>query len=257
MAVVQGVNVGLYLSGQPVKVVDCNIAITQPTIRDIVMYGEDEFLIGINLLGHTENMTNKMREGNSQLDSFDDFQLLLVVMRQEKTISNSIIKLLKFLCPNYKIKIEDASIDFLVEQGETEVIVGRVSPFSFKSLQNTINDLFEPNITNDSEPEYNPANAAAEEIAKKIKQGRARKNQQLRDKEGPQSMFGRYTSILSIGLQMDINIFFNYTPFQLYDSFNRYFTKVSYDFYSRVSTMPFMDVSKMEEPKEWTRNLYQ
>jgi len=256
MAVVQGANVGLYLSGQPVKIADCNIAITQPTIKDIVLYGEDEFLIGINLLGHTENMTSRMREGNSQLGAFTDFQLLLVAMKQEKTIQNSILQLLKFLCPNYIIKIEDASIDFLIEQGEQQLVIGRIFAFNFEQFQNTINDLFEPNITNDSEPDYNPANAAAAEIADKIKKGRARKNQQMRDKEGPQSMFGRYTSILSVGLQMDINVFFNYTPFQLYDIFNRYFTKVSYDFYSRVSTMPFMDTSKMEEPKEWTRNLY-
>ena len=70
-------------------------------------------------------------------------------------------------------------------------------------------------------------------------------------------MFGRYTSILAIGMQMDINIFYNYTPFQLYDAFNRYFAKVSSDFYSKVATTPLMDTSKMEEPKEWFRTLYQ
>ena len=55
---------------------------------------------------------------------------------------------------------------------------------------------------------------------------------------------------------MDINIFYNYTLFQLCDAYNRYMSKLQSDFYSRVSTMPFMDVSKMERPKEWTRHLY-
>ena len=55
---------------------------------------------------------------------------------------------------------------------------------------------------------------------------------------------------------MDINIFFNYTPFQLYDAFARYFSKVSCDLYTKVSTTPLMDVSNMDEPKEWVRNLY-
>lgn len=255
MAGVQGANVGLYLSGQPVKVVDCNIAITQPTIKDIVVYGEDEFLIGTNLLGHTENMTEKMREGNSQLEIFDDFQILLVAIQQEKTIKHSIVNLLKLICPDYDIVIGESSIDFNITQDEKTRTVGRIIPYNFKSFQQAINDLFEPHLNN-GEPEYNPANAAAAEIAEKIKKGRARKNQQIQDKEGPQSLFGRYTSILSIGLQMDINIFYNYTPFQLYDSFNRYFAKVSSDLYTKVSTTPLMDVSNMEQPEEWIRNLY-
>lgn len=254
--VIQGQNVGLYLSGQPIQVKDCNIAIVQPKIKDIVIYGEDEFLVGINLLAHTENMTNKMREGNSQLESFNDFQLLLVVMQQEPIIKDSILNLLNLICPDYQIDITDNSIEFRVTQEERTFIAGMINTFNFEAFQQVVNDLFEPHIENDGEPDYNPANAAAADIAKKIQEGRARKRQLIADAEGPQSMFGRYTSILSIGLQMDINIFFNYTPFQLYDTFNRYFVKVSYDFYMKVSTTPLMDTSKMEEPKEWTKNLY-
>ena len=55
---------------------------------------------------------------------------------------------------------------------------------------------------------------------------------------------------------MDINIFFNYTPFQLCDAFNRYFLKVQHDLYMKVSTTPLMDVSSMEQPEAWTDNLY-
>ena len=55
---------------------------------------------------------------------------------------------------------------------------------------------------------------------------------------------------------MDINIFYNYTLFQLYDSFLRYTTKIQYDFYMRVSTMPMMDTSEMKEPNNWLDDLY-
>ena len=55
---------------------------------------------------------------------------------------------------------------------------------------------------------------------------------------------------------MDINIFFNYTPFQLYDAFLRYQKKISYDFYQKVATTPLMDVSKMDEPDNWMDNIY-
>ena len=253
---VQGDKVGLYLSGQPVLIPDCNIYITQPKIKDVVLFGEDEFLIVVNLLGHTENLVKQMKEGNPQLESISDFQLLLIVMREEPTINNSIKNFLELVFPDYKIKIEDASIDFYITQEEEEFIGGRVFAFNFEKFQQIINDLFEPKMNADDEPEYDPANDLAAEIAEKIKKGRERRKQAMAKNEGPQSLFGRYTSILAIGMQMSISVFYDYTPFQLYDAFMRYFSKVSNDLYTKVSTTPLMDVSKMEQPEDWVRNLY-
>ena len=200
---VKGERVGLYLSGQPVQIKSCNIAITQPKIKDIVVFGEDDFLISCNILGHTENITNQMREGNSQLNTFNDFQILLVVLREEKNLRQSILNFLQLICPNYEIQIRDASIDFIIKDEEKSFTVGQLQPFNFKDFQQILNDLFEPKTGND-EPEYNPANEKAAEIAEKIKKGRARKNQALNDKEGEQSLFGRYCSILSIGMSLSI-----------------------------------------------------
>ena len=70
------------------------------------------------------------------------------------------------------------------------------------------------------------------------------------------SLYGSYISVMSVGMGIDINVLFQYTPFQLYDLFNRYWKKNSSDFYLRVSTMPMMDTSGMEEPEPWTDNLY-
>ena len=252
---VKGERVGLYLSGQPVQVKSCNIAITQPKIKDIVVFGEDEFLIACNIVGHTDNITSQMREGNSQLNAFSDFQILLVVLKEEENIRRSILKFLNLICPDYEIQIKDASIDFLITDEEQTFTVGQIQPFNFEDFQQVVNDLFEPK-TGDDEPDYNPANEKAAEIAEKIKRGRARKNQMLNDKEGEQSLFGRYCSILSIGMSLSIWDLYEYTPFQLYDAFARYFAKVSSDVYTRVSTMPLMDVSKIDAPEEWVRNLY-
>ncbi len=245
----KGEKVGLYLSGQPIQIKSCNIALTQPTITDVVVFGEDNFLIAANILGHTDNITKQLKEGNSQLESFNDFQLLLVILREEPNVRKSILDFLQLIFPNYNIKIEDASIDFSIIQEEKEIIVGQIQPFNFEDVQQVINDLFEPKTGND-EPEYNPANEKAEEIARKIKEGRERRNRQFSEKEGDQSLFGRYVSILSIGMGLSIQELYEYTPFQLYDAFARYFAKVTSDIYTRVSTMPLMDVSKMETPEE-------
>lgn len=253
---VQGDMVGLYLSGQPVLITDCNLYVTQPKIKDVVLFGEDEFLICVNLIAHPENLIDQMKQGNSQLEAFSDFQLLLIIMKEEPTIGNSIRKFFNMIFPDYRIDYTDASIDFYIKQEEEEEFIGgRINPFNFDIVKKIIEDLFEPK-GDGSEPEYNPANDLAAEIAEKIKRGRERKKKALSDKEGPQSLFGRYTSVLAIGMRMSIDTFYNYTPFQLYDAFNRYFSKVSSDLYTKISTTPLMDISKLEEPKEWVRNLY-
>ena len=246
--------VGLYLSGAPIPVPDCNIILTQPKVRDVVMFGEDEFLVITNIFAHPENLTKEVREGNSQLGMLPDFQLLMMIFKNEPLIKSSVDKLFDLIFPDYEIKFDDSSILFLIEAEEgKKKPCGRITPFNFENLSNIINDLFEPQ--NDQDKDYNPANSKAAEIAEKIKRGRERVARQ-KGEDGAHSLFGRYTSILAIGMQMDVNVFYNYTPFQLYDAFNRYFAKVSSDFYSKVATTPLMDVSKMEEPDEWFRVLY-
>ena len=252
----KGVQVGLYLSGQPVPVPECNIYIAQPKIKDIVLFGEDEFLIGSNLLGHTDRIVNKVREGNPLLESLDDFQLLMMMLKEEPTVRDTIINFLEFICPDYEIKVEENIISFAIIVNDKKQNVGQLFPFNFHAFQDVLNDIFDMKAPNNDEPDYNPVNEAAAAIAKKIQQGRDRKNRLKENKEGPQSIFGRYISILSIGLAIDMNILFNYTIFQLCDSFNRYFLKVSSDLYTKVSTTPLMDVSKMKEPDDWTGNIY-
>lgn len=245
--------VGLYLSGKPVPIEDCNVILTQPTISEVVLFGEDEFLIITHILAHPDSLIEEVREGNSELAGYSDFQLFMTIIKNEPTIRGSIEKLFDLIFPTYDIKILDTSIDFSLKEDEKKMVCGRVNPFNFTNLCNIIGDLFEPQ--NENEKEYKPANDKAAAIAEKIKKGREKVSKQKND-DTPQSLFGRYTSILAIGMQMDINIFYNYTPFQLYDAFQRYFAKTSSDFYSKVATTPLMDVSKMEEPDEWFRALY-
>ena len=247
--VTQEEQTGLYLSGQPVKVKECNIVIIPPKIKDIVLFGEDNFLIGTNLLGHTDKIVNKIKEGNPLLESYDDFQLLLIMLKEESTIKETVLDFLSFICPDYIVELTDNAIQFFIIQDEIKKLIGQIYPFNFKNFQIILNDLFEIQQKDKSEPDYNPINEAAAAIAKKIEAGRARKKQRQLQTESPQSIFGRYASILSIGMHMDINIFFNYTPFQLCDAFNRYFLKVQHDLYMKVSTTPLMDVSSMEQPE--------
>lgn len=250
-------NLGLYLSGQEVPIDGANMFITQPSIKQIVTFGEDTFLIGLNLLIHTENLTKQLKEGNSELSMYSDFQLLMIVLREDRSVRLLIQDLFELIFPNYNIQIDDGVINFIFQENEEEqgMLVGQVHPYNFDNFRNILEDLFEPQKTEEEELlDYNPANEQAAAIAAKLKKGRE-KVRELKGDMG-KSLFANYCSVLAIGMNMDVNIFYNYTPFQLYDAYRRFFEKQKYDFYTRVSTMPFMDVSKMDQPKEWTRNLY-
>lgn len=247
---------GLILSGQPLPIESANIFIMQPKIKDIVLFGEEDFLATIQLLSNMEQFTEMVKRGNFNLEVMSDFQLLLMIISQDSGVKELVTNLFNLIFPDYKIEITDNSIDFLLEQEEEKHLVGKLHPFNFEDFQKVLKDAFIPHIENEKEPDYNPANDVAKKIADKIKAGREKVHAMQAEAEGAHSLFCDYCSVLSIGLGMDINIFYNYTPFQLFDTYRRYFEKSKYDFYMRVSTMPFMDASKMDEPPDWYRSLY-
>lgn len=247
--------VGLYLSGQEIEIPGANIFITQPTIKQIVTFGEDNFLVTISLLVKTENLINQLKMGNSELEMYSDFQLLMIVLREDSSVRQMVWDLFELIFPLYHVEITDFGLNFFIHDNEDnkEIFIGQIHPYNFDEFKTLLSDLFVMHGDKDlEEREFNPVNDAAAAIAKKLQKGREKRA----EARGKQSLFGIYCSTLSIGMNMDVNIFFNYTPFQLYDAYNRYFAKWQHDFYMRVSTMPFMDVSKMERPQEWSKNLY-
>lgn len=246
-------DIGLYLSGAPVPLPECALFITQPTIKQIIQFGETNFLTAAHLIGQTEDYVKEIREGNPELKNKTDFQLLMILINEDANIRKYLSTFFELTFPDYEVKYESNSINFCLTIDEKQKVAGMVTMYSFESFQRGVRELFV--IQTDEKQDYNPANEAAKKIAEKLKKGREKINEDKGSGENI-SLFGTYASILAIGLQMDINIFFNYTPFQIIDSFKRYWEKDSFDFYRRVSTMPMMDTSSMKEPEEWTRNLY-
>ena len=247
---------GLILSGQALPVKDANIFVTQPKIKDIVLFGEDDFLVGIQMIVSMEQFADQIKQGNSELNILSDFQLLLTMVSEDFTIKRMILNLFTLIFPEYEVEFNESTIDFFVVDDSDKQLVGRLHPFNFENLQVILNDAFIPQGDNEREPDYNPANDMAKKIADKIKAGRQKVHEQKSASEGEHSIYADYCSTLSIGMRMDIDVFFNYTPFQLYDAYRRYFSKEQSDFYLRVSSMPLMDVSKMDAPLDWQRNLY-
>ena len=245
----QGDQIALYLSGQDVPIFECNIAIHQPTIKQIIAIKETTFISTIQLFGKIDDNIAKIRELNPLTEQFTDFQLFMAMLNQDDKIKKNIDTFFELIFPQYTVEINNNDICFFYEDRK----IGIINLYNYKIFCDTIDQLF--GLPTDKK-KYNPANKKAEELANKFKKRAEILAKQKGKSDDSPSLFGSYVSILSVGMNLDINILLNYTPFQLYDIFNRYWKKVSNDFYQRVSTMPMMDVSKMEEPDSWTNNLY-
>ena len=238
--ILQGDQAALYLSGQDVPIQECNIIVHQPTIKQIVLFKESSFISAVQLFGNIDENIQKIRDNNPLIGEYSDFQLLMAMLNQSVDVKNNVNSFFELIFPRYTIEIRDTDISFY--DGENKV--GMINPFNYLAFCETINNLFGLS----SEKKYNPANKKAKELADKFKKRAEILAKKKGKGEDSPSLFASYISILAVGMNIDINILLNYTPFQLYDTFARYWKKVSSDFYQRVSTMPMMDTSKMEEP---------
>lgn len=245
----QGDQIALYLSGQDVPIKECNIIVHQPTIKQIVMFKETSFISAMQLFSNIDENIARVREANPLTENFNDFQLLIAMINQDGQIKQNVNSFFELIFPLYVIEIENEDISFYKDEQK----VGIINFNNYKIFCDVMDKLF--GLPTDKK-KYNPVNKKAEELANKFKKRAEILAKQKGKTDDSPSLFGSYISILSIGMNLDINILLNYTPFQLYDAFNRYWKKVQSDFYQRVSTMPMMDVSKMEEPDNWTNNLY-
>lgn len=246
-------NVGLYLSGGQVLVPESGIYITQPTVRQIVQFGEDNFYLAIHIIINLEDFIKEIKEGNSELNKRSDFQVLLDIIGSKRVmeVNNSINNLFDLICPDFQIEYKKNSIEFYQTENEQKELRGILTPFNFIGFQNLLNELFVSK--EDKDNQLRPANERAKKIAEKLEAARRRKAEEHKT-EKKSSIFGLYISVLSIGLSMDINVLYNYTPFQLYDSFTRFIKKLESDNYMMLMTIPFADTSKIKENKpkeEW------
>lgn len=249
---IKGESVGKYLTGCDIPIQECGVIISQPTVKDILQFGEDNFFAAINFFAQLDNMLEALNEEDNDLHLLNSFQLLLAIYAEDASMKQQLDTFFMLVFPLYEVKVTENSVDFLMTENEKTQIRGRINPFNFDVLRDTIKELFLPHSA--EKENYNPKSARAQQIAEKIKKGKAKVAAQKGEQDT--SLFGSYISILSVGMHIDLNILLNYTPFQLYDTFMRYNRKVAMDRYFDISTIPFADTSNLEAPDEWTANLY-
>lgn len=246
---------GRLLAGLPIPVSQANIAVRQPSVKEIIAFGEDDFLVDVGMFTNVDALVGPIKKsGDSRLQTLSDFQILMSIIENDTSVRRSVEGLFDLILSDYKYKMDAGGFLFSTEESAGRFI-GRLRPSDMDEFAKVLKELFIPYGT--QEEEYNPVNDRAAEIAEKLRRGRRKLNElKQKNDDGANSLFATDISILSVGLQMDVNVLMNYTPFQLYDAFTRYTRKQVYDFYQKVATTPFMDVSNVDAPDNWLDSLY-
>ena len=198
-------------TGVDIPVPECNFIIHQPTIKEISMVGERHFLSGVRMLCIDKE---QFSEAKKNLSNTNNFQLFMTIM-SEKEVQETKIAVqdaISLIIPNSKLNFTPRAL--LLNYNGSNIIIDEGN---FEVFQDILRQVF---CLKKKEEDFNPANAAAERIANKIKQAKARVAHLKGDDIG--SVYARYVSTLAIGLKLPLEYLINCTIYQIDDLLERF-----------------------------------
>lgn len=242
------VNDLLLLSGNDIPFIEAQVSIHQPTIKEVAYIGEECFFTGYQMLKVNKNNINT--EGKISLDDITNFDILIAILGERNAVMqknrNCVKMVLALLFPTCSVEI---GANIILTNDEGQHILNK---YNFDSFQAIIKKMFtfgEPE--EGTQTNFNPDGELAKKIADKLK----KRHQKLAEKNNEEAtnFIGRYVSIISVGLQQDINTIFNYTLYQLFDTIRRYQLKEGYDIYIKAKMAGVQD---LKEPEDWMKEIH-
>ena len=239
------VNELLLLSGNDIPFRMARCSIHQPKISEISYIGEEAFQIGSRFLLFDKNKLQM--QDKTGLENQSNFHIFMSVMNSTENAKHKTdaIMVLTLMFPNAKVKIEKDKILLQLENFESSI-----NEYNFDELQDIIRQMFCLDSIS-GEESFNPADALASKIAEKLK----KRQQKLAEMKGEKkvNLFSRYISILTVGLQKDMNELMQYTVYQLMDEFERFRMKQDFDIYIQAKMAGAKD---LEEVKNWMEDIH-
>ena len=235
------------MCGIDIPIPELQNVIHQPTIKEIAYIGEQEFFIGLQTLTISKNMINV--QGNSVLESTTNFQIFMTIMQEQETKDkkDAVINLFQLVFPGSQVIFTPMSI-LLNKEGQQSMI----DDTNFEVLQDCIKQIFCVNSGPMDQATFNPVDEKARQIAEKLMRGRQRVAEQKGETNS--SAFGRYLSILTIGLNaMPLSEAMNLTMYQMYDLVERYTLYLNWDLDIRTRLAGGKPDSK---PDDWMKNIH-
>ena len=233
------INKLLLQTGGDIPFPTAGVTIHTPTLKEIGLIGERDFLIGCHFLNFTkDNLSDKDK---LNLENKSDFEIFMSVMNSRERAIHKIdaIMVLTLLFPQYEIKIDK---DKILLQSETNS--SSINKQNFNDFKSILNQLF--CLGGEAEDEYNPADALAARIAEKIKKGKVKRNKQKVEDDENFSVYEGFLSILSVGLAKSKIDLADYTIYQIRDEFQRFIKKENYDIYIKAKLAGAQDLEEVE-----------
>jgi hypothetical protein len=236
----------LLLSGTDVPFADAHINIRQPLIREIAFIGEENFFMGCQLLNFSKDLLSQ--EDRISLADTDDFDILMSILCSTDASLQQVsaTMVLALLFPEYSVSFEPDGIYLL--KGEDLSVINSENFAGFKEILSEM--VFYPDSKKE---EFKPANEKAQAIADKLKKGREKLAAIKNPGDKKISVLSRYSSILAIGLRMDLGIFLNQTVYQLYDQFKRFQMYQAFDINLKAR---LAGASDLEEVDNWMDDIH-
>lgn len=237
----------LLLSGNDIPFIEAQVTIHQPTIKEIAYIGEEAFFTGCELINFSKNILPEQDKMN--LEDKTNFDILIAILRERNAVMqrnrNCVEMVLALIFPWYTIDI--ASDAIVLEKEEERHLINNDNFETFKTI---FNMMF--SFSKDESRDYNPSGEVAKRIAEKLKQ----RHQKLAElKEGKQKIdiLSRYVSILAVGEHKDMNSLLNLSVYQLFDEFERFKLKMSYDIYFQAKMAGAKDLKEVED---WMKDIH-
>ena len=237
----------LLLSGNDIPFIEAQVTIHQPTIKEIAYIGEEAFFTGCELINFSKNILPEQDKVN--LEDKTNFDILIAILRERNAVMqrnrNCVEMVLALIFPWYTIDITSDAI--VLEKEEERHLINNDNFETFKII---FNMMF--SFSKDESRDYNPSGEVAKRIAEKLKQ----RHQKLAElKEGKQKIdiLSRYVSILAVGEHKDLNSLLNLSVYQLFDEFERFKLKMSYDIYFQAKMAGAKDLKEVED---WMKDIH-
>ena len=215
----------MWLSGNDIPFPEASLTIHTPTIKEIAMIGEDNFFVGCHLLNFDKNSFLSAQD-KSALNEATNFDILMQVLKNSQgmeTQRDSVIMLLALLFPNAEIEFFDDKIQFAIDGNYYYI-----NNDNYECFKEIIVEMFCLKPIGESSG-YNPKGDLARQIAEKLEKARQKIAQQKHQDNKEITVLLTKVSILSVGEHKDMNSLLNYSIYQLYDEFERFELRQSFD----------------------------
>ena len=234
------------MCGTDIPIPELQTTIHQPTIKEISYIGEQEFFIGLQTLMVNKNL---LPQGNSLLENTTNFHIFMTIMKEYETRDKkeAIISFFQLIFPKSQVLMTPNSI--ILNNNGQQVLLDESN---FELLQEYIKSIFCINSKLSDQSTFNPADEKARQIAEKLMRGRQRVAEQKGEMNS--SAFGRYLSILTIGINsMSLSDAMNLTMYQMYDLVERYTLYLNWDLDIKARLAGGKPDSK---PDDWMKNIH-